>query len=224
MSNAIATTKLNKDLNGIEIYFSVFPTEGTRNTLKKHGFRWNHKKGCWYAKQSEDTLAIASVMEDTTQEEYKEYTGESIKVIDFKKAKEKKQPKKITKANKFGVKVGDFFYMSWGYEQTNINYFQVIELVGETSVRVREVSPAYDTTSDQRYTSMSEDRNYKLDTSKILPPTSYSSFIKDQEKGDLKRLKSYRQDGTHPQFYVTSYADAYYCDSENDTHYVSWYY
>ena len=39
MSNAIATTKLNKDLNGIEIYFSVFPTEGTRNTLKKHGFR-----------------------------------------------------------------------------------------------------------------------------------------------------------------------------------------
>lgn len=28
--------------------------------------------------------------------------------------------------NKHGVKVGDLFYTSWGYDQTNIEWFQVV--------------------------------------------------------------------------------------------------
>ena len=126
-------------------------------------------------------------------------------------------------ASKYGVKVGDFFSASWGYEQTNVDFFQVVALVGETSVRVREVNPPIILTDG--IGPMAEDRVYDLNTSVILPPDPRSCFIKDQENGDLKRLKSYAADGkSNPQFYLASYTDAHYCPNETAKKYVSWYY
>jgi hypothetical protein len=123
--------------------------------------------------------------------------------------------------NKFGVKVGDLFAASWGYEQTNYDFFQVIKLVGDSSVRVREVNPPL--LREENATWGSADRTYLNDGS-ILPPADFSVFIKDQEKGDLKRLKSYRQDGTCPQFKISSYADASYCEPGEIKTYESWWY
>ena len=37
-----------------------------------------------------------------------------------------------------GVEVGDFFYTSWGWEQTNIDFYEVVAL-GAKSVKVRQV-------------------------------------------------------------------------------------
>ena len=37
-----------------------------------------------------------------------------------------------------GVKVGDFFYSSWGYDQTNVEFFQIVE-VKPRSVVVRQI-------------------------------------------------------------------------------------
>lgn len=39
-----------------------------------------------------------------------------------------------------GVKVGDLLRRSWGYDQTNIDYWQVTALVGETMVEIRELA------------------------------------------------------------------------------------
>ena len=36
--------------------------------------------------------------------------------------------------------VGDVLRSSWGYDQTNIDYFQVVKLVGKTMVEVRELN------------------------------------------------------------------------------------
>jgi hypothetical protein len=39
-----------------------------------------------------------------------------------------------------GVKVGDFFYRSWGYDQTNVNYYEVVGISASgKSVKLREV-------------------------------------------------------------------------------------
>lgn len=38
-----------------------------------------------------------------------------------------------------GVKVNDVFISSWGYEQTNIQYFQVVRIAGKTMIEVREI-------------------------------------------------------------------------------------
>lgn len=227
MATTIAKKVINEELNGVELYFSVFPLSGTKDTLKKNGFRWNHKKACWYAKRSVMTDEIATICAETTIGEYKTTalgTGEEVKAIEQMETKAKKSQKASSNkntVNKFGVKVGDYFSMSWGYEQTNNNYFQVVALVGTSSVRIREVNP--EIIEREGVGPMAENRTYKLDTTKLLAPASYSCFIKDQENGDLKRLKSYRQDGTHPQINMTSYADAYYCDSPTEKTYESWY-
>ncbi len=90
----IAKKELNKEKNGVEVYFCVYPLNGTRENLKKRGFRWNHKKSCWYAKQNADTLAMA------TLEEYKEIarqTGETVKETGKNTPEEKKATKKADK-------------------------------------------------------------------------------------------------------------------------------
>jgi hypothetical protein len=41
------------------------------------------------------------------------------------------------------VKVGDIFYASWGYSMTLVSYYQVVELIGAQSVRVREIQKTH---------------------------------------------------------------------------------
>lgn len=201
-----ATMQINTEFNGIEITFADRPNAQTRAELKAHGFRWHSVKKLWYAKQSPDRLAFAQTLTGSTDEPLK--------------AEPKQDPAKLT--NKFGVGVGDIFYASWGYEQTNADFFQVVELVGKTSVRVREVY--LQRIAEDPVSPMSADRTYKI-TRELLPPAPHSVFIKDNEKGDLKRLKSYAEDGiSNPQFYLSSFCDAYLVTSDKLTAYESWYY
>lgn len=122
------------------------------------------------------------------------------------------------KSNKFGIKVGDFFKATWGYDQTNVDWFQVIALAGKSSVRVREVNPPIIECKASGYDA--EDRVYSLDTSVILPPAERSSWIKDQEKGDLKRIRDVYY---APSFHLASFADATLCSEKTNKAYVSWY-
>ena len=150
----------------------------------------------------------------------------TIKYPEDMKKSEDKEPAAAEKSapavtNKYGVKVGDIFETSWGYDQTNVNFFQVVKLVGKTSVRVREVYLPM--IKEDPTCSMAADRTYKV-TREILPAASSSVFIDDQEDGDLKRLKSYAADGvSNPQFTLSSYADAWLVTSDTITEYESWY-
>lgn len=96
---------LNQELNGIEIKFDCKPVSEVLNTLKSNGFRWHGKKKVWYAKQTPERLEIAKAITG----------GAEIKKED--------QKKKSEKTNIYGVKVGDIFCASWGYEQTNNDFF-----------------------------------------------------------------------------------------------------
>jgi hypothetical protein len=51
--------KLNDKLNGIELYFTGKPSEGTRELLKENGFRWSKYNKCWYSKQSDKSMLFA---------------------------------------------------------------------------------------------------------------------------------------------------------------------
>lgn len=50
---------INAELNGVEIYFEDKPDAEIREALKANRFRWNGRKKCWYAKQSEERIALA---------------------------------------------------------------------------------------------------------------------------------------------------------------------
>lgn len=201
----MTTYAINNEFNGIEITFSEKPEREVLGKLKEVGFRWHNAKKLWYAKNTPERMSFAEKIAN----------GKEVKA-------ETKKKETKEKVNKFGVKVGDLFSASWGYDQTNNDFFQVIELVGESSVRVREVVP--NLLQATAVSGMSEDRVFE-NTKELLPPARCSVFIKDQEKGDLKRLKSYAADGkSNPQFSLSSFCNAHYCSGETIEVYESWYY
>lgn len=200
MTNYTITT--NPAFNSTEILFDGKPSEQIRNALKELRFRWHNVKKVWYGYTDAETAKNA------------------IDSVEKPKASNKAEKK-----NRYGVKVGDIFSASWGYEQTNVDFFQVIALVGECSVRVREVYPKM---IDEKPTcSMAADRTYQL-TTELLPAASRSVFIEDQENGDLKRIKpGYYKDpetaNANCYFNLNSYATAFKCNGDTVTEYESWY-
>lgn len=204
----------NTEFNSIEIAFDGKPSEAIREALKAMRFRWHSIKKVWYGYKDEQTARAAIEAAETGAEAVA--TPRTMKAAKAEKAE---------KVNKYGVKVGDLFYASWGYDQTQVDFFQVVALVGETSVRVREVYPRM---IDEKPTcSMAADRTYEL-TTELLPPASASVFIKDQEKGDLKRIKpGYCKDpdeaNANCYFNLSSFANAHKCNGSTVTEYESWY-
>lgn len=94
MKKYIAKKEINKELNGIELYFDVYPLAGTKETLKKYGFKWNRKKSCWYAKNTAERDSIADIISETTTAEYKQIaagTGEEVQEIKKESTKETKK-------------------------------------------------------------------------------------------------------------------------------------
>lgn len=66
---------------------------------------------------------------------------ESRRVHLFRMAERRKE------ANKpHNLEVGHILRASWGYEQTNIDYFQVTKVIGKTMVEIREIGSVSDTT------------------------------------------------------------------------------
>ena len=120
------------------------------------------------------------------------------------------------------IKVGDVFSMSWGYDQTNVDFFQVVERVGKSSVRVLQVCPEIVAEVPGM---MCATRTYKIPhDGTILPRQHYSVFIKDQKgDGDVKRLQvcEYYKD---KKVYLNLGGHYAYLETEPTAkHYESWY-
>lgn len=63
---------------------------------------------------------------------------------DAQARKEKRKAEK--KAFKHSLVVGSILKTSWGYDQTNIEYFEVTKLIGEKMVEVREIAQEKEST------------------------------------------------------------------------------
>ena len=118
-----ATLTLNPAHNGIEIKFDTKPIQDTLAALKSHGFRWHRQKCLWYAKNTPERLEFAH----------------SVSGSDVCAAPAHPQKATPDPVNTDGVKVGDVFFESWGYEQTNIDFWQVVKLRGTTQVVLRAI-------------------------------------------------------------------------------------
>lgn len=195
----------NNQFNSLEIIFDGIPAQATRDALKALKFRWHAVKKLWYGFAEEEK--IKSLLDGKSE--------------NTAKATPAPPKKKAEKVNKYGIKVGDIFCSSWGYEQTNVDFYQVIALAGAESVRVVAVHP--EVLKTEAYTGMSADYTYKI-TRDLLPAVK-DFRIKDTEKGDLKRVKSYAADGvSNPLIDISSYEAAYLCEPGETKQYVSWYY
>ena len=123
---------LNKQLNGIELIFQEKPATEILTMLKGNGFRWHRQKKLWYAKVTDERKAFVKELQKANTEIISASNNVSETPA---KAKAKKQP-----VNKYGVKVGDMFCDIWGYEQTNVDFYQVVDLKGSTTVVLKPVN------------------------------------------------------------------------------------
>lgn len=76
MSELEIKVVLNEEKNGVELYFNNKPSEEIRNNLKTNSFRWSKFNECWFAKQSDKTIAFANSLANATIEEIKEGSKE----------------------------------------------------------------------------------------------------------------------------------------------------
>lgn len=57
---------------------------------------------------------------------------------------DRKEERKTQRLQESQLKVGDILYTSWGYDQTNVDFYQVTEVIGKRSVEVRPISQKLD--------------------------------------------------------------------------------
>ena len=190
------TITKNAALNGIEVSFPSKPAASIIGALKAQGFRWHRKKALWYAKSTPERLEAVQHLEDQPAQLM--------------------ASKAVKSTPSHGVKVGDLFSITWGYEQTNNDFFQVVALVGKQSVRIRQVTP--EVLESIPCSHMSEDVRYKVpEPGEMLPASSFSVFLKDEEKGDIKRLT---MTDYGPSFRLNGHLATLY---KGETLYNSWY-
>ena len=114
----------------------------------------------------------------------------------YRSPEKKKAPKlQSSVPNVDGYKPGDLFYTSWGYEQTNIDYYQVVSVTAKT-LTLREIGSEYiggfgfagecrakpDDFRGEPFTSRRSKYGYYHESSHVLFPTTaeavhhYSSY------------------------------------------------
>lgn len=121
----MTTMTINNEKNGIELKFDKKPIADTLEVLKQNGFRWHSQKKLWYAKITPQRQDLAHQILNL------EHYADKIRAEEV----QKKQS-----FNQLGVQIGDVFSYSWGYEQTNVDFFQVVDLRGKTQIILREIS------------------------------------------------------------------------------------
>ena len=68
--------------------------------------------------------------------------------IEAVEAKEAAKAKRKQEEKNHGWEVGLILYSSWGYDQTNIDFYEVVELIGETMCRIEKIGKERATDSD----------------------------------------------------------------------------
>lgn len=74
-----------------------------------------------------------------TKERAQQYVADWLAKIE-RRAAEKLAEREARKTAGHPLEVGTVLYSSWGYDQTNIDFFEVVALIGKATVEVREIA------------------------------------------------------------------------------------
>lgn len=103
---------------------------------------------------------------------------------------DKKKERKEARKAPTGLKLGDILYTSWGYDQTNVNFYQVVGLSGKQTVQLQEIAS---TTVEG-----------------AGGPTTYVSAVKD--RFITEKVTTHR--AVNDRVRINSYASAYLWDGK----------
>lgn len=145
------------------------------------------------------------------------YVGDWIRSKDASVAAKvvRKEAEKAKRAEGHKLKPGSILRSSWGYEQSNVDYYQVIELVGAQSVKIREIGSS-DVSGDED--KAMGDRGYCVPVPDAFLVDAPEMVKRVVSSGDGVRISSYAaaflvepvvDDGSikiYPRSYWSSYA------------------
>lgn len=118
----MCTMAINNQFNGIELTFAGKPAEEIREAMKAAGFRWHKQKKLWYAKNTAERMALAQKL---SRQQFNSGTPQAATAAD--------------PVSKFGIKAGDILEDSWGYEQTNIEFYIVTRIISACKIEIVEL-------------------------------------------------------------------------------------
>lgn len=117
------------------------------------------------------------------------------------------KPRSLTLANGEVVRVGDIFYSSWGYDQTNVDFYEVAEVTSKC-FRVREIGCK--SIVKEGYSDMSDH---------VIPdPTRRLSYVDEAHRIEELRLVKPSKSGG-----LALGRHGLYRHKEGQEHYRSWY-
>ena len=120
----MCTLAINQQFNGIELTFAGKPAEEIREAMKAAGFRWHKQKKLWYAKNTTERMALAQKLSGA---EAPTETAPAPAVATSEPV------------SKYGIKVGDILEDSWGYEQTNVEFYMVTKIISACKIEIVEL-------------------------------------------------------------------------------------
>ena len=176
----------NNEFNSLEISFEEKPSEEVRNILKANHFRWHNIKKVWYGYKTQEEIEKALNGLNATKE---------VK----------------TEQNNHSLKVGDILSSSWGYEQTNNDFYKVVRTSKTCVWLIRVLLPIKET---KNCYGMAEDRTYDVENAKPYY---------DNETPFRKTVHNYNinKDPKYDVVSISDYENAYKYNGESL--YCSWY-
>lgn len=124
----MCTMAINQELNGIELTFAAKPSEEIRTQMKAAGFRWHRMKKLWYARKTQERLELAEKLSENAEE--------TQNLIVAPELTENFTAQPICR---YGLKAGDILHGSWGYEQTNCEFWLVTKIVSACKIEIVEL-------------------------------------------------------------------------------------
>lgn len=126
----MCTMSINHQFNGIELTFDSKPAAAIRDAMKAAGFRWHSQKKLWYAKQTADRMELAQKLAGAAA------PATPAEPVKKESAAAAAKPEPVSK---YGIKVGDILEDSWGYEQTNVEFYKVTKIISACKIEIVEV-------------------------------------------------------------------------------------
>jgi hypothetical protein len=133
MAAAVASWQTNPEHSGIEILFPSKPAEEVLNELRQAGFRWHKAKKLWYHRDTPEARTLAQ----------KIASFEGVKECSYKNAREapkcRGREQKWEEEPNHELKPGDILYTSWGWEQTNVEWYIVCQIIGKRYFLIKSI-------------------------------------------------------------------------------------
>ncbi len=128
MAAIAAFWQINPEHSGIEIRFPSKPADEVLIELQQACFRWHRAKKMWYHKDTVEARRLAQKIAKKSQ---------------YKNAKE--GPKCMGIGQKWeeepnhALKPGDILHTSWGYDQTNVEWYIVYQIIGKRYFLIKQI-------------------------------------------------------------------------------------